>query len=281
MANIICPNCKNEIPDNSTFCQHCGFKLNDNKKINSEGQTSPTTDTSSVPIPKSKPKKRSGGFAISGFVLSLISIIFVFRVTGMAILLCLHGVIFSSIGLSKRRKCYGLAVAGLTISVIILVLSTIPTCLNSCANSSNNETNTTTKDSTIYVGDNFIVGSLFISFDEYISDFTEYEDSYGFKAPKEGYKYIKASFTYKNIASSGTKTEYASIYDFDCYADNVAIDQKFGLDDSDFMNTNLTPGHKISFSIYFEVPKDSKSIVLEYVEHNLFGANDIYTLKCE
>ena len=55
-----------------------------------------------------------------------------------------------------------------------------------------------------------------------------------------------------------------SIYDFDCYADNTTMDQVFTLDDSDFMNTNLSPGRNISFKTYYTVPVNAQSIELEY-----------------
>lgn len=38
----------------------------------------------------------------------------------------------------------------------------------------------------------------------------------------------------------------------------------FTLDDSDFMNTNLSPGRNISFKTYYTVPVNAQSIELEY-----------------
>ncbi len=74
-------------------------------------------------------------------------------------------------------------------------------------------------------------------------------------------KYVMASFTFENTGSSD---EYVSIYDFDCYADNATCEEKYGLDDSDFINTNLSSGRSVTFSVYFAVPTDAQSIELEY-----------------
>ena len=75
------------------------------------------------------------------------------------------------------------------------------------------------------------------------------------------------SFTFENIGESGDK--YVSIYDFDCYADDASCEQEYSLDDSSFINTNLSPGRNVSFKTYYIVPVDTKSIELEYKESML------------
>lgn len=116
----------------------------------------------------------------------------------------------------------------------------------------------------IEAGESFTVDNLKITFEESSTDFKDYEDEYEIKSPSDGMKYIMASFTYENIGSDGD--EYASIYDFDCFADDSNCEQTFIIDDKDFVNTNLSPGRNVSFKVYFEVPSDSKSIELEYKE---------------
>ena len=82
-----------------------------------------------------------------------------------------------------------------------------------------------------------------------------------YSQPNQGNKYISATFTYENKKSSGNI--YASIYDFDCYADNSNCEQKY-IGDSSFINTNLSPGKKVTFTVYFEVPENAETIELEY-----------------
>ena len=68
-------------------------------------------------------------------------------------------------------------------------------------------------------------------------------------------------FTCENIAEKGDK--YVSVSDCECYADNSACEQQY-IGNSDFVNTNLSPGKNVSFTTYYEVPKDAKKVILEY-----------------
>lgn len=79
--------------------------------------------------------------------------------------------------------------------------------------------------------------------------------------PKDGCEYVAVDFTCENIAEKGDK--YVSVSDCSCYADNSACEQQY-IGDSDFVNTNLSPGKNVSFTAYYEVPKDAKKVILEY-----------------
>lgn len=116
----------------------------------------------------------------------------------------------------------------------------------------------------ITVGSSFEVGDLKITINEANTNFTDYDDPYDLYAPADGMKYVMVSFTFENIGDSGD--EYVSIYDFDCFADNTSCEQEYGLDDGDFINTNLSPGRNISFKTYYAVPQNATSIELEYRE---------------
>ena len=74
-------------------------------------------------------------------------------------------------------------------------------------------------------------------------------------------EYVAVDFTCENIAEKGDK--YVSVSDCECYADNSACEQQY-IGDSDFVNTNLSPGKNVSFTAYYEVPKDAKKVILEY-----------------
>lgn len=114
------------------------------------------------------------------------------------------------------------------------------------------------RDSNIHVGEAYENGGLLISYDAVETD---YKSSNEYMQPAEGKKYVAATFTYTN--NSDSDSQYASIYDFDCYADDASCEQAY-LAEDDFINTNLSPGRKVTFTVYFEVPQDSKVIELEY-----------------
>lgn len=113
----------------------------------------------------------------------------------------------------------------------------------------------------ITVGSTFERDGLQITVNNADTNFQNYEDEYGYYTPSSGMKYVMASFTFTNTSKTD---KYVSIYDFDCYADNQTCEQKYGLDNSDFINTNLSAGRTVSFNTYYEVPINANSIELEY-----------------
>lgn len=123
------------------------------------------------------------------------------------------------------------------------------------------EAPTPTPSSEITVGSTFERDGLQITVNNADTNFQDYEDEYGYYTPSSGMKYVMASFTFTNTSKTD---KYVSIYDFDCYADNQTCEQKYGLDNSDFINTNLSAGRTVSFNTYYEVPINASSIELEY-----------------
>ena len=118
------------------------------------------------------------------------------------------------------------------------------------------------KEDTITVGSTFEVKGLKITINDANTNFTDwgkYDSEHA-----DGMKYIMVNFTFENTKEKGDK--YVSIYDFDCYADNASCDQVYLSDDSNFVNTNLSPGRNVSFTTYYEVPENATSIELEYKE---------------
>jgi RNA polymerase subunit RPABC4/transcription elongation factor Spt4 len=111
------------------------------------------------------------------------------------------------------------------------------------------------------VGSTIDKNGLKITINDADLNFTAYDNPYGWYTPSNGMKYIKISFTFENTSNSD---KYVSIYDFDCYADNETCQQKYGLNDDDFINTNLSTGRSKSFSTFYEVPVSASSIELEY-----------------
>lgn len=126
-------------------------------------------------------------------------------------------------------------------------------------------------DSPLTVGSSFEKNGLKITLNEASADFKDYKNDYGINTPEDGTKYVMTSFTFEN---NGDSDAYVSIYDFKCYADNTSCDQVYSLDDSDFINTNLSSGRNVSFKTYYSVPIDAKSIELEY-ETNIWTGDKV------
>lgn len=147
----------------------------------------------------------------------------------------------------------------------------IATKTETSADVENKSEETAEDENVITVGGSFEKDGLKITVNEVSTDFQDYKDEYGFNTPEDGMKYVMASFTFEN---NGDSDAYVSIYDFTCYADNATCEQVYGLDDSDFMNTNLSNGRNVSFKTYYKVPTDSETIELEY-ETNIWTSEKV------
>lgn len=99
-----CSECGKELKENTNTCEYCGKNM--------EGTTTIINNTVSS-------TKKTNGFAIAGFVISIVSIF----CCGVPSWL---GLVFSIIGLVNANKSEsegkGLAIAGIVISAILLVL---------------------------------------------------------------------------------------------------------------------------------------------------------------
>ena len=98
----------------------------------------------------------------------------------------------------------------------------------------------------------------YLSAGEYISDNQ-------FIQPEKGYVYYQIEFEFENISDSD---QFVSSYNFECYADGYDMEQSY-INDAMELDANLSPGRKTKGAVIFEVPQDSKEILLEY-ETNLW-----------
>lgn len=106
-----CPCCGEEIPTDTHVCNHCDKIINDN-------EPSVITEALHVACNATGPSKNNG-IGMTGFIFSLISLGLSW-LPGFNIILWVLSIVFSSVGLSRRPKCY--AVAGLIISSVVSVL---------------------------------------------------------------------------------------------------------------------------------------------------------------
>lgn len=142
--------------------------------------------------------------------------------------------------------------------------------------SAESEKNTTESNNTITYNDgiSFDVSNLNVTLDKLELNYTGYEE---YSKPDDGMKYIKINVSYENTSND---SQYVSIYDFDCYADGELMQQSYlsGGTNDDFINANISSGRKVSFDIYYSVPKIANAIELEYKQPVLLGNDKTTTI---
>ena len=108
----------------------------------------------------------------------------------------------------------------------------------------------------------FKVGETVITDDmeiKYLS-VKDYKSDNEFMQPKKGYKYIKAEFEFVNKSKEDDLS--VSTLSFSCNADDYEVETVY-MDDNE-LDADLSPGKKAKGPIFFEVPKDAKSIEIQY-----------------
>lgn len=117
----------------------------------------------------------------------------------------------------------------------------------------------------------FVVGDVVKTSDLKITFVSakKYKSENEFIQPKKGNVYYKMDFEFENISDSDSNV---SSYDFKCYADGYDMEQTW-IDGFD-LDATLSSGKKTKGAVFFEVPKDSKEVTLEY-ETNFWTENKI------
>ena len=110
------------------------------------------------------------------------------------------------------------------------------------------------------VGESYEDRSVKITFVSANDDFTNYSRYAEIPA---GYKVVEAIFTFEN---KGSDDFLATDMDFTCYADNESCDNFYSVNDTYMgFSDNLSSGKTASNrAVYFTVPENASSIVLEY-----------------
>ena len=88
----------------------------------------------------------------------------------------------------------------------------------------------------------------------------DYKSDNEFMQPKKGYKYIKAEFEFVNKSKEDDLS--VSTLSFSCNADDYEVETVY-MDDNE-LDADLSPGKKAKGPIFFEVPKDAKSIEIQH-----------------
>lgn len=142
--------------------------------------------------------------------------------------------------------------------------------------SAESEKNATESNNTITYNDgiSFDVSNLNVTLDKLELNYTGYEE---YSKPDDEMKYIKINVSYENTSND---SQYVSIYDFDCYADGELMQQRYlsGGTSDEFINANISSGRKVSFDIYYSVPKSANAIEIEYKQPVLLGNDKTTTI---
>lgn len=142
---------------------------------------------------------------------------------------------------------------------------------NTVENGSGDNKSTTEQSSelTVKVGDVLNTDTLKIT---YVSceEFKDYNEYLG---PKEGNIIYKLSFSVEN---TGSTDRFISNLDFNCYADNAAADPYYS---GDGLSATISAGRSASGSVYFEVPKSSEKIEVEYETNFWANKKAIFVVK--
>ena len=125
----------------------------------------------------------------------------------------------------------------------------------------------TTKENTkVNVGEEVTTNGVKIAFTS-ASDYTNYNS---YSAPKTGNKIIRAEFSFENVSESDV-----SLSNLDCYADGEKCESYYSADD--YKNPtleSLSSGKKMKAVVYYEVPMNAESIILEY-ETDFWSSNKV------
>lgn len=154
----------------------------------------------------------------------------------------------------------------------ILVMSLFSTMVVGCATETKeHKAEREEKQSKKYqVGDVIETDELKITYkkaDVFVSD-NEYIQ------PGEGKEFIYIEIEAENISKDDA---YISIMDFNCYADGVECDYGVYMDDA--ISANLSPTRKAVGTVSFTVPKDAKSIEIEYDDNPIIDGHYVLIYK--
>ena len=217
---------------------------------------------------------KQSGLGIASLVLGIIGLLSSCIIIG--IVPAVIGLILAIIGLTQKDKKHGTAMAGLVCSIVAIVIFLLfVLAVGSSGNSANQgeaqktgtveqqqvestqeETKEEENQSTFSVGDIVETEDLRISF---ISA-KQYTSDNEFIQPKDGNVFYRMEFEFENISDSDQTI--SSMMNWECYADDYSVEQSWIGDDS--IDANLSPGKKAKGAVYFEIPADAESIVLEY-----------------
>ncbi len=291
-----CPKCGTETT--SKFCPNCGMDMQNiqsqqqpvasqqsfnqgNGYSNNQGFATGGANYAAGRQAPPPFKKKNSGLGIGAFILSFLGP------------LALIGIILAIIDLVKdKNKSYkhGLSIAALVIGAIMMmgVYGASKGSKNELASTSSNvaveekalaskdskateekkveakeESKKETKSSgpiRVGIGEEFgnkTITGVVLGAD---LDYKDYNDVW--TTVDEGYKAVYVKIKVKNISN---KSNYVSVGDFNCYADDISTNAEIiSGDDDNSYNANIAPGRVAILRALYVVPENAKNIELEY-----------------
>ena len=151
--------------------------------------------------------------------------------------------------------------------IFLIIIGLVCACTSSCTNSVNEaieETENSYKD--INGKEKFLVNETFenkyfkVTITDVDENWTGYDEYF---EPTEGTKVVRVAITAENVGTESS--DISSLY-FNCYADGVVVDEYIwgSSEDATSFGGTISAGKKTTGYLYYEVPKDSEEIVLEY-----------------
>lgn len=210
-------------------------------------------------------KMKQNGLGIASLILGIIGILTSCIIVG--VLFSIIGLIMGVMGLFQKNRKQGFCIAGIITSAVGMFLTLMVALLfivssdleNMAANESSSHIVTRPEENmAMYMpGDIVEVDGLqiqYVSAEEYI----EYDE---WNQPEEGKVIYKVTFEFANVSD---KMVYVYYTDFDCYADNYAMESTYINSEYSNFATELSPGKKTKGEIYYEVPATANIVQLEY-----------------
>lgn len=170
----------------------------------------------------------------------------------------------------KSQGLSGCAVAAIVVGVLMLIIILL---FSACAkgvsdavdsvNESIEETENSYKDkngkTSFAKGETFENSYIKMTMTEVNLNFTDYDE---WTSIKDGYKLVMVKFEAENI---GEDDKFVSYLDFNCYADDVAMEENYLVfDNYEHLSATISSGRKATGYVFYEVPKNAQSIVFEY-----------------
>ena len=150
--------------------------------------------------------------------------------------------------------------------IIGIVFFMCISCMSSCANTvsdafeeAENEYKDINGKTSFKSGEYFQNKYIKITLDSVNTNFKKYSE---YSKPAKGYKVVQFVFTAENI---GEDDQYFDYTDFNCYADDEAMQQFYGTDDSGLdSGGTISSGKRVTVPLYCEVPISATSVTAEY-----------------
>lgn len=255
MSLIKCPECNKEISDTATACPNCGYSFV-NKPMNTHPQN--VIDVNSIL------NKYHGNRQAAVNEIWRITKLPKFQVE-QAVLNAANG---SSIQLQYNpnaatpAKKKGSAAGA--VAVILLCIFAFFIIIPSISNNKSGTTGSITGNKSDTPSNRFEIGGVAQAEDLKITFLSagQYTSDNQFIQPKEGYEYWKFEFIFENISKEDQ--HISTMLSWECFADNVKVDQTWLGDDSNGLDATLSSGRQAQGAVYFEVPQDAQKIELEY-----------------